>query len=509
MAEIGKGDPRWIVKHRDDGANVNAWHWTEKTITPWVHPRFRDIVEEHAHDMSRDTAHIKVTVGDISGDCGVMNRKKKLVFYYQMSITLNWTGSITPPGADSETVSVKGTMKVHDVDQDEDDFDVDCSASPPTKGTAADAAPILAAVKKSARKYFVDLLSLLHDEIRVFMQDGCDLTSPASPYRSGGSQSPPALDFEDNLSDIEEEEAAFDASDIPTRLLDPSSAQVDIQLRKDADAPMGLLLEPNTLELLGVKEGTAGSASDARFCIGLYLKSINGTPVKDMSEVKAASSGQTELRLCMLDSHLDEGRFQESVDLCDRLVDQKPAGALPQAIRIKLVQNRAVSRVRKNTAFKSNILTSAAVDDAKELKGQRRGESGDISVCPHYARSWVLLKAYGMTSDEATQKAYLAQLLDSCLGDAEALHLGVFNALLSHFHTFAAVHPALPLEKLSSPERPEAALLLTRRLTPMLTSGDVRYLKQSYGAHLRKAFKRHPHPELASFARRVGKAQKE
>jgi hypothetical protein len=27
MAEIGKGDPRWIVDNRVDGRNVNAWHW--------------------------------------------------------------------------------------------------------------------------------------------------------------------------------------------------------------------------------------------------------------------------------------------------------------------------------------------------------------------------------------------------------------------------------------------------------------------------------------------------
>jgi len=27
MAEFGKGDPRWIVNEREDGRNVNAWHW--------------------------------------------------------------------------------------------------------------------------------------------------------------------------------------------------------------------------------------------------------------------------------------------------------------------------------------------------------------------------------------------------------------------------------------------------------------------------------------------------
>lgn len=27
MARIGEGDPRWIVNEREDGRNVNSWHW--------------------------------------------------------------------------------------------------------------------------------------------------------------------------------------------------------------------------------------------------------------------------------------------------------------------------------------------------------------------------------------------------------------------------------------------------------------------------------------------------
>ena len=27
MAKIGEGDPRWIVSERQDGRNVNQWHW--------------------------------------------------------------------------------------------------------------------------------------------------------------------------------------------------------------------------------------------------------------------------------------------------------------------------------------------------------------------------------------------------------------------------------------------------------------------------------------------------
>lgn len=27
MAKVGEGDPRWIVTGREDGKNVNNWHW--------------------------------------------------------------------------------------------------------------------------------------------------------------------------------------------------------------------------------------------------------------------------------------------------------------------------------------------------------------------------------------------------------------------------------------------------------------------------------------------------
>jgi hypothetical protein len=39
-AEVGKGDPRWIVKELEDGKNVGAWHWEERDMLPFA--RLRD-----------------------------------------------------------------------------------------------------------------------------------------------------------------------------------------------------------------------------------------------------------------------------------------------------------------------------------------------------------------------------------------------------------------------------------------------------------------------------------
>ena len=36
MAKIDEADARWIVKERDDGRNVNNWHWSETSYTEWA-----------------------------------------------------------------------------------------------------------------------------------------------------------------------------------------------------------------------------------------------------------------------------------------------------------------------------------------------------------------------------------------------------------------------------------------------------------------------------------------
>lgn len=34
MARWSEGDPRWIVDHREDGKNVNGWHWCASGFSP-------------------------------------------------------------------------------------------------------------------------------------------------------------------------------------------------------------------------------------------------------------------------------------------------------------------------------------------------------------------------------------------------------------------------------------------------------------------------------------------
>ena len=521
MAEVGKGDPRWIVKERTDGANVNNWHWTDKCITPWAHARVKEIVAAHGDELSApasDGGRLEVCakLDTVDGDCGVMNRKKKMVFYYQLTMKLKWTGTVLAEDG-AVRAKLKGTMQVHDVDQDEeaDSLDVSCTAESPTTGTASDVAPLLSFVKKGAQAYIASLFSALQAEIKSFMATGCDLASPASPYSpsSTSSASPTtaaaaaaaaaAPAFADAFSDLEEEEGAEDAADasVPTpSLAEPEAAVVHVEVTKDAAAPMGLLLEPTTLELLDVKEGTASAATDAVYCVGLFLAQVNGADVADMAGVVANAKEQSVVRLTFRDHHLEAGRHQESVEVGDKLLDAK-AKAAPAHVRHALLQNRAVARLKKNHAFKSNILTSAALDDVKAF-----APAAASAPAANYTRCWALLRAHQISSDANQKRECLRAILQDTPAPAP---LPVLNAAFHALHSFALLHATVSLDSIAAREGNDAAVLFVRRCVPLLTSGDVRYLKQAYAPVLRAAFKRHANAEVRAFAKKVGKLQKE
>lgn len=72
MARWGQGDPRWLVQHRDDGTNINGWHWEERNMLPWTRQRLQNLFEEApvATECSEGTIKL-IRVKDVSGEvCG-------------------------------------------------------------------------------------------------------------------------------------------------------------------------------------------------------------------------------------------------------------------------------------------------------------------------------------------------------------------------------------------------------------------------------------------------------
>ena len=153
MAEIGSGDPRWIVKDREDGANCNNWHWTEKNIMPWAQTQLKETLGNGTF-VSTKKIDLKTTeVSNIEGDCIIMNRKKKLICTFDVSADIAWEGSVKDEETGEVIYTVKGKMTVPDVDDtcaDDKDLQVDVTCS-----EEGDAAKLVIAEVRGAGRDFV------------------------------------------------------------------------------------------------------------------------------------------------------------------------------------------------------------------------------------------------------------------------------------------------------------------------------------------------------------------
>merc|ERR1719222_537053 len=90
MAAAGKGDPRWIVEQREDGTNVNNWHWTEKNATPWSENLWKELLTslKLQDDVVGD---VKITeLSKFDGDVTLSNRKGKVITYFEIVLEAKW-----------------------------------------------------------------------------------------------------------------------------------------------------------------------------------------------------------------------------------------------------------------------------------------------------------------------------------------------------------------------------------------------------------------------------------
>ena len=74
MAKWGEGDPRWLVEHREDGKNVNGWHWSEVNRLEWSKQRLAELLPgvdaavsaaDGAHSCCCRVAAVKSVTGEV------------------------------------------------------------------------------------------------------------------------------------------------------------------------------------------------------------------------------------------------------------------------------------------------------------------------------------------------------------------------------------------------------------------------------------------------------------
>ena len=61
MATWEQKDPRWLVDDRDDGKNVNGWHWQEHNRLSWSRQRLADLCTGLPAKLDNSLGHAKIT----------------------------------------------------------------------------------------------------------------------------------------------------------------------------------------------------------------------------------------------------------------------------------------------------------------------------------------------------------------------------------------------------------------------------------------------------------------
>lgn len=94
MALQGAGDPRWVVRERQDGRNVNGWHWEDKDVTTWAQDRLKQLICSETCATDAPTPGVAVSsVDTVDGDATLYNRKGVLKVLYDLKVSGKWTSA--------------------------------------------------------------------------------------------------------------------------------------------------------------------------------------------------------------------------------------------------------------------------------------------------------------------------------------------------------------------------------------------------------------------------------
>jgi len=120
MAKLGEGDDRWIVKEREDGRNVNNWHWSETSYTEWAREKLGARFEGVAIGDGTRSAGKLLSLETMKGDVTVQSRKQKRFPLYELELTIRWEGQLFDASGGT-AVEGKGRIKVPDLSEETHD----------------------------------------------------------------------------------------------------------------------------------------------------------------------------------------------------------------------------------------------------------------------------------------------------------------------------------------------------------------------------------------------------
>eukprot|EP01023_Acetabularia_acetabulum_P021638 TRINITY_DN2139_c0_g1_i3.p1 TRINITY_DN2139_c0_g1~~TRINITY_DN2139_c0_g1_i3.p1 ORF type:complete len:187 (-),score=25.05 TRINITY_DN2139_c0_g1_i3:315-875(-) len=157
MAKWGEGDPRWLVSQREDGKNVNSWHWEEVNKLQWCKERLEQLLV--GVGSCSTAVDCKITqVVEVKGEALLTRRKGNKKFaVYDLSMEMKWEGKFK----NKQDKKVKGKISISEfassLEREDYIFNVSCDGG----GTLEDDAKIHAA----------QLQNQIYEQLEVLIQE--------------------------------------------------------------------------------------------------------------------------------------------------------------------------------------------------------------------------------------------------------------------------------------------------------------------------------------------------
>ncbi|KAG8463198.1 hypothetical protein KFE25_011195 [Diacronema lutheri] len=109
MALLQEADERWIVREREDGTNVNGWHWTNKDLTARGTSALKSALEAlnlvqplggasapvaSAGACEAPLLRVQLAKVTVTGSVEALNRKGRRFLIYELDIAAEWTATL-------------------------------------------------------------------------------------------------------------------------------------------------------------------------------------------------------------------------------------------------------------------------------------------------------------------------------------------------------------------------------------------------------------------------------
>eukprot|EP00010_Vexillifera_abyssalis_P005760 CAMPEP_0201552086 /NCGR_PEP_ID=MMETSP0173_2-20130828/13603_1 /ASSEMBLY_ACC=CAM_ASM_000268 /TAXON_ID=218659 /ORGANISM="Vexillifera sp., Strain DIVA3 564/2" /LENGTH=320 /DNA_ID=CAMNT_0047962505 /DNA_START=101 /DNA_END=1060 /DNA_ORIENTATION=- len=188
MAKFGEGDPRWIVETRTaDAHNLNQWHWTEKTLLPWVKSKVNELFLEQAFNETDEARFVLASVDHVKGDVTCNVRKGKQIVLYEMNIQFKWKAF----DKDSGDLLCEGLAHLPYISDENDPDDFQVKFTMTTKETN-ETFKLKDAGRKAAIAYFKKHIPQLIEELLHSHSTKSNPNLSPTPQVDQNKQQPPA-----------------------------------------------------------------------------------------------------------------------------------------------------------------------------------------------------------------------------------------------------------------------------------------------------------------------------